>query len=83
MDVSERDLARKLRENPALLQSLMRSRDAQTLFRMLGGQDGGFRRAVQSAAQGDTEEIARRLRQVAQTPEGAAVMERLRRAAED
>ena len=72
-------LARELRENPALVQSVMRSRDGQALMRMLDQQGEGFQKAVQSAAHGDSAEMARRLRTMAQSPEGAALMERISR----
>ena len=67
----------ELRKNPALLQQIMNSRDGQELLRMLSG--NGFERAAESAAKGDGNEMAQRIRQVMQTPEGAALLERIRK----
>lgn len=82
MNGNSRDLARVLRENPALMKRIMASPDGQALLRMLRSGDGGFQSAVRSAAKGDTEEIARRLRAVAESPDGAAVIARIRQAVE-
>ncbi len=70
--------ARALRRNPALLQSVMASRDGQALMGMLEG--GGFSQAVQNAARGDTAEMAERIRRISQTPGGAALLERISQA---
>ena len=55
MDEKSAQMAEQLRKNPAMLKSLMQSRDGQTLMRMLTQDDGGagLRKAVQSAAKGD------------------------------
>ncbi|MBQ9348195.1 MAG: hypothetical protein IJT94_12820 [Oscillibacter sp.] len=68
-------LIKELRDNPALVRQLMGSRDAQALLRAVQG--GGFREAVRSAAEGDSGELSRRLRAVASTPDGAALLGRL------
>ena len=70
-------LIEELRRNPAKLKSVMSSRDAQALLRALNRD--GFREAVRSAAAGDTGELARRLREVGGTPDGAALLDRLER----
>ena len=77
MDGNLNQLAQELRSHPALVQSAMRSKDGQTLLRMLDSQGDGFQRAVQSAAQGDSAEMVRRLERLTRSPEGAAILERL------
>lgn len=79
MDEKLNQAAKTLRENPALVESVMRSPDGQSLLRMLERQGNGFQDAVKSAARGDGGEMARRLRQIAQSPEGAALLERMER----
>ena len=51
MDEKTARLAEQLRNNPALLQSLMQSRDGQALLQMLtqGDRGAGLQRALQSA----------------------------------
>ncbi|MBR3570576.1 MAG: hypothetical protein IKN96_07255 [Oscillibacter sp.] len=77
--MENRNMERELRENPELLRHIMNSQDGQTLMRLLTQADHGarFRRAVQSAANGNASEMAECLRQVAESREGAALMARL------
>lgn len=81
MEYGNSQFARELRNHPELLQRVMNSQDGQTLVRLLTQDDGGgrFRRAVRSAADGDASEMTRCLRQVAESPEGAALIARLQR----
>ena len=64
------------------LKSLMQSRDGQTLMRMLTRDDGGagLRKAVQSAAKGDAGAMTQMVSQIMQSPEGAALVERINKA---
>lgn len=82
MDDKSAQMAEQLRRNPAMLKSLMQSRDGQTLMRMLTQGDGGagLQRAVQSAAKGDTAAVTRMVSQIMQSPEGAALVERINKA---
>ena len=82
MDEKSAQMAEQLRKNPAMLKSLMQSRDGQTLMRMLTQGDGGagLQRAVQSAAKGDTAAVTRMVSQIMQSPEGAALVERINKA---
>ena len=79
MDTMNSQFARELRNNPELLRHVMNSQDGQTLMRLLTQADQGarFRQAVQSAANGDPSAMAGCLRQVTQSPEGAALIARL------
>ena len=82
MDENTARLAEQLRRNPAMLKSLMPSRDGQTLMQMLtqGDQGAGLQRAVQSAARGDTSAMVQMVNQIMQTPSGAELVERINKA---
>lgn len=82
MDTKTAQMAERLRKNPAVLKSLMQSRDGQTLMQMLtqGDQGAGLQQAVQSAAKGDTTAMVQMINQIMQSPEGAEVVERINRA---
>ena len=70
MDQNTAQLIEKFRRNPAM---------AQSLLQMLTRQDGGaaLNRAAQSAAMGNTKELAAMLSSLMQSPEGMAVMSRI------
>ena len=82
MDENTARLANELRQNPAMLQSLMRSPDGQALLRMLTQQDQGasLKQAVQSAIQGDTAKMVEMVRGIMNSPDGAALVERINQA---
>ena len=82
MDDKTARMAEQLRKNPAMLKSLMQSRDGQTLMQMLtqGDQGAGLQRAVQSAARGDTSAMVQMVNQIMQTPSGAELVERINKA---
>ena len=82
MDEKSAQMAEQLRKNPAMLKSLMQSRDGQTLMQMLtqGDQGAGLQRAVQSAARGDTSAMVQMVNQIMQTPSGAELVERINKA---
>ena len=84
MDDNTARLAQQLRQDPAMLQSLMRSSDGQTLMRMLTQQDQGvgLQQAVRAAMKGDTGKMTEMLHSIMQSPDGAALVERLNRAAQ-
>ena len=82
MDEKTNRLVQQLKNNPAMLQALMHSRDGQSLMRLLtqGDQGAGLQRAAQAAAMGRPEEMVRMVNQVMQTPGGAALVERISQA---
>ena len=82
MDEKTARLAEQLKNNPAMLRSLMQSRDGQMLMRMLTQEDHGaaLQRAAQSAARGDTSEMARMVSQIMRSPEGVALVQRINKA---
>lgn len=82
MDENTARLANELRQNPAMLQSLMRSSDGQALLRMLTQKDQGasLQQAVQSAVKGDTTKMVEMIRGLMNSPDGAALVERINQA---
>lgn len=82
MDENTARLAEQLKRNPALLRQLAQSKDGQTLMRMLTQQDQGaaLQKAAQSAARGDTADMVRMVTQLMQSPDGAALVERINKA---
>lgn len=82
MDENTARLANELRQNPAMLQSLMRSSDGQALLRMLTQKDqgAGLQQAVQSAVKGDTTKMVEMIRGLVNSPDGAALVERINQA---
>ena len=81
MDEQTKRIIQQLKANPAMLQSLMQSRDGQALMQMLsaGDQGASLQRAAQSAAKGNPAEIMRMMNQVMQSPAGAELVQRINR----
>ncbi len=81
MDEQTKKMIQQLKANPAMLQSLMQSRDGQALMQMLsaGDQGASLQRAAQSAARGNPAEIMRMMNQVMQSPAGAELVQRINR----
>ena len=82
MDKSTEHLAEQLKRNPALLRSLMLSPDGRQLMQMLSQEDHGtsLQRAAQAAAGGNPTEMVQMMNRIMQSPDGAALVERIRKA---
>ena len=82
MDESTVRLAEQLKQNPEMLRTLMQSRDGQTLMHLLtqGDQGAGLQRAAQAAAKGNPAEMMQMMGRIMQSPDGAALVERIRNA---
>ena len=82
MDEKTKQLIETLKNNPGTVQALLRTQDGQNLMRMLTQEDHGaaLQRAAQSAARGDTSEMARMVSQIMRSPEGAALVQRINKA---
>ena len=82
MDQNTARLVEQLKNNPAMLQSLMNSRDGQMLMQMLTRNDRGaaLQQAAQSAVRGDTSQMVKMVQQIMQSPGGAALVERINNA---
>ena len=79
MDAKTAAAIEKLKKNKNLAQTIMRSGDGQRLMSLLSGADGGaaLDQAAKAAAKGDTRQLSDLLKSVMQTPDGAAVVNRL------
>ena len=79
MDENTKRMMEQLKGNPAALRQLMQSQDGQTIMQTLTRPDNGagLQRAVQAAMQGNTNVMAELVNRVAQSPEGAALLERI------
>ena len=79
MDEQTQRLIEQLRTNPAAIQSLIQSGDGQNLLKMLTKEDGGssLQHAAMSAARGNPGEMMQMLSRIMQSPEGAALVERI------
>ena len=75
MDQNTAQLIEKFRRNPAMAQSLLQSGDGQKLMQMLTRQDGGaaLNRAAQSAAMGNTRDLAATLHRCLEMQKGSEV----------
>ena len=82
MDENTARMAEQLRKNPAMLKSVMKSRDGQALMQMLtqGDRGAGLQQAVKSAAKGDTAAMVQMVNRIMQSPEGAELVERINKA---
>lgn len=82
MDENTARLMEQLKSNPAQLRQLMQSRDGQALMQMLTQKDQGaaLQKAAQSAARGDPADMVRMVSQLMQSPDGAALVDRINKA---
>ena len=82
MDEKTKQLADSLRANPSAAQAVFHSQDGRRLMEMLTEPDQGegLRRAAQSAAKGDLSQMAGMVSRLMQSPEGAALAERIKKA---
>ena len=84
MDENMKRTIETLRANPAAAQALFQSQDGRQLMQMLTQDDRGaaLQRAAQNASRGDMSEMAQMLKQIMNSPEGAALAERISKAAQ-
>ncbi len=81
MDDQATRFVEQLKQNPAMLQKLLRSPDGQALMQMLnqGNQGAKLRNAVKDASKGNPAEAVKMVNQFIQTPDGAALAERIQK----
>jgi len=79
MDEKTARLAEQLKNNPAILNSLMQSRDGRMLMQMLTQNDRGaaLQQAIQSAVRGNTAQMTDMVQGIMRSPEGAALVNRI------
>lgn len=81
MGMNAQEMMDKLKNDRSALEQLMHSTDGMRLMQMLTQNDGGaaLKNAAGSAAKGDTTQMAQLVQKLMQSPEGAALAERIRR----
>lgn len=79
MDEKTARLAEQLKNNPAILNSLMQSKDGRMLMQMLTQNDRGaaLQQAIQSAVRGNTAQMTDMVQGIMRSPEGAALVNRI------
>ena len=80
MDDMTARLAEQLKKNPSALRSLMQSSDGQMLIQMLSRDGAGLQQAAKAAAKGNPALLTEMVNRLMQSPEGAALAERINRA---
>ena len=79
MDSKTKKLIEKFRQDQSAAQKILQSGDGQQLLGLLTQNDGGaaLERAAQSAAQGNTQELAALLTGLMKSPQGAQLLSRI------
>ena len=74
--MNQNDMMARLKHDPAAAQRVRESSDGQALMQMLSGTDGGtgLQQAMAQASSGNTAQLAEMIRQVMQSPQGAALV---------
>lgn len=74
--MQQKDMMSRLQRDPGAAQRVMESSDGQALMQLLSGGDGGagLQQAMAQASAGNTAQLAEMIRQVMQTPQGAALV---------
>ena len=77
MDIQQ--LLKQVKNDPQMVQRIMSSPDAQKLMQMLTESDGGnsLNQATSAANGGNTAQMVGMLKKIMQSPEGAAIINRL------
>ena len=79
MDAKTQQLIEKIKGNAGLAQQLLSSAEGRKLLQILSSSDGGaaLKRSAQSAAAGNTAELAKMISALMNDPEAAALMQRI------
>lgn len=74
--MNQNDMMSRMKHDPGAAQRVMESADGQALMQMLSGSDGGagLQQAMAQASNGNTAQLAEMIRQVMQSPQGAALV---------
>lgn len=83
MDDKAKSIIQGMNQDPAAVQRLLSSQDGRRLVQMMAQVNGGpaLQQAANSAMRGDTGQIVQMVNQLMQSPEGAALVERINQAA--
>ena len=81
MDEKTAHLADQLKNNPAMLNTLMQSKDGRMLMQMLtqGDRGAALQQAIQSAVRGNTTQMTDMVQRIMQSPEGSALIKRIQK----
>lgn len=83
MDAKTMRLMAQLKEDPSAVQQIFNSQDGKKLLQLLTVQNGSsLEQAAQQASQGNTADMMQRLSQIMHSPEGAALIQRIRQKVE-
>ncbi len=82
MDDKTRQTIQQLNQDPATVQRLLTSQDGRKLVEMMTRANGGtaIQQAAMNAMRGDSTQITQMINQLMQSPEGAALVERINQA---
>ena len=74
--MNQNDMMSRLKRDPGAAQRVMESADGQALMQLLSGSDGGagLQQAMAQASSGNTAQLVEMIRQVMQSPQGAALV---------
>lgn len=83
MDDKAKSIIQGMNQDPAAVQRLLSSQDGRRLVQMMAQVNGGpaLQQAANSAMRGDTGQIMQMVNRLMQSPEGAALVERINQAA--
>lgn len=83
MDDKAKSIIQGMNQDPAAVQRLLSSQDGRRLVQMMAQANGGpaLQQAANSAMRGDTSQIVQMVNRLMQSPEGAALVERINQAA--
>lgn len=83
MDEKTKQTIDHMKQNPFAVQQLLSSRDGQRLIQMMTQNDQGasLQQATNNAMRGDASQLMNMVNQLMQSPEGAALVERINKAA--
>ncbi|WP_295859096.1 hypothetical protein [uncultured Oscillibacter sp.] len=83
MDDKAKSIIQGMNQDPAAVQRLLSSQDGRRLVQMMAQVNGGpaLQQAANSAMRGDTGQIVQMVNRLMQSPEGAALVERINQAA--
>lgn len=84
MDDRTRQTIQQFNQDPAAMQRLLTSQDGRRLVELMNRTNGGgaLQQAVMNAMRGDSGQIMQMINQLTQSPEGAALVERINQAAQ-
>lgn len=82
MDEKTKQTIQQMNQDPAAIQRLLTSQDGRRLIQLMSQTNGGpaLQQAATNAVRGDTSQIMQMVNQLMQSPEGAALMERINQA---